>query len=83
MRKGLIDQVLWKTFEYKPTSTKFATLPSSSTPRVLKRVPALFQLSREIRLTVAIIEPPEAVDAGIGTVNMPAYPWIARIYVKE
>ena len=83
MRKELIGQILWKHPNPGPTSTKFATLPSSSTPRVLKRVPALFQLSREIRLIVAIFEPPEPGDAGIGTVNIPTYPWIARTYGRE
>lgn len=54
------------------TSTKFAQLPSSSTPRVLKRVPARFQPSREINDSVVIAGVPLVGGAGSAMVKMPA-----------
>jgi hypothetical protein len=48
------------------TSTKFAQLPSSSTPLVLNLVPARFQLSLDISDMVAIIGEPFVGGAGNG-----------------
>jgi hypothetical protein len=56
------------------TSTKFAAFPSSSTPRVLKRVPARFLPSREMTLSVAIVGRPFVGGAGKGMVEMPTKP---------
>ena len=53
------------------TSTKLAVFPSSSTPRVLKRVPARFAPKREIRLSVAMVGVPFVGGAGSGIVNTP------------
>src|SRR6266498_1281258 len=65
------------------TSTKFAVLPSSSTPLVLNLVPALFQPSLEIRESVDIAGIPFVGGAGSAIVNTPTYPWIVKICVKE
>ena len=56
------------------TSTKFAVFPSSSTPRVLNRVPARFHPKREIKAIVAMMGAPELGGAGSGTVKRPTYP---------
>jgi len=53
------------------TSTKLAVFPSSSTPRVLKRVPARFAPKREIKLSVAMVGVPFVGGAGSGIVNTP------------
>ena len=67
----------------KHTSTKLAQFPSSSIPRVLKRVPARFQPRREIRHIVAMIGIPFVGGAGRGTVNIPTYPCMARTYTNK
>jgi hypothetical protein len=78
-----MDRRLFRlTFGYagenqKRTSTKFAVLPSSSTPLVLKRVPALFELKREITAMVPIIGDPLVGGAGSGKSNIPTKPCIA------
>jgi hypothetical protein len=48
-----------------------AVLPSSSTPRVLKRVPARFLPRREITLSVATTGAPFVGGAGSAIVWMP------------
>ncbi len=54
--------------------------PSSSTPRVLKRVPARLAPKREIKLSVATVGAPLVGGAGSGIVNMPTKPCMARTY---
>lgn len=53
------------------TSTKFAQLPSSSTPRVLNRVPARFQPSLDMSESVASIGAPFVGGAGKANVETP------------
>jgi hypothetical protein len=53
------------------TSTKFAVFPSSSTPRVLNLVPALFQPSLEIKERVATAGAPSVGGAGKAMVKTP------------
>ena len=61
--------------EHRPhTSTKLAQFPSSSTPRVLNRVPARFHPRREIRHTVATVGVPSVGGAGSARVKTPTYP---------
>jgi hypothetical protein len=57
-----------------PTSTKLAVFPSSSTPRVLNRVPARFQPSLDIRDSVATVGEPFVGGAGKAIENVPTYP---------
>jgi hypothetical protein len=58
-------------YEEMHTSTKLAVFPSSSTPRVLNRVPARFQPSLDIRDNVATVGEPFVGGAGKAMVNRP------------
>jgi hypothetical protein len=53
------------------TSTKLAVFPSSSTPRVLNLVPALFHPKRDINDKVAIVGAPSVGGAGNAIVKTP------------
>ena len=61
-------------------STKFAQLPSSSTPRVLNLVPALFHPNLDIRERVTRAGEPFVGGEGNAMVNTPTYPCMANIY---
>lgn len=52
-------------------STKFAVFPSSSTPRVLNRVPARFHPRRDMSERVAIVGEPSVGGAASAIVDTP------------
>jgi hypothetical protein len=53
------------------TSTKLAVFPSSSTPRVLNRVPARFHPRREMSESVAMVGEPSVGGAANAIVDTP------------